>query len=121
MTDLIERLRDEPTWHEKKHGLPRPAMEVWHQTSLEAANEIERLTAIVESPSAVIIQAGVWHARLDEIERLQARVDKLEGVLDRVDYALKSIWAIDRDRLRQLIANAATEQVEALEGEGKGE
>jgi len=40
--------------------------------------EIERLTAIVESPSAVIIQAGVWHARLDEIERLQARVDALE-------------------------------------------
>ena len=50
--------------------------------------------------------------QLCEIERLQARVDELEGVLDRVDYALENIWAIDRDRLRHLIAEAATEQGE---------
>jgi len=58
----------------------------------------------------------------DEIELLRgqllssyARIDELEGVLDRVDYALENIWAIDRDRLRHLIAEAATEQGESDE------
>lgn len=46
--------------------------------------------------------------------RLQARVEALKGVLDRIDYALENIWAIDRDRLRQLIAEAATEQGEVM-------
>lgn len=50
-----------------------------------------------------------------EIKRLQARVEALKGALDRVDYALENIWAIDRDRLRHLIAEAATGQGESDE------
>ena len=53
MSDLIERLRQEPTWYEKKHGLPRPAMEVWHETALEAADEIERLNERIAKLEAV--------------------------------------------------------------------
>lgn len=42
----------------------------------------------------------------DENALLQAKVAELEAALDRVDYALENIWAIDRDRLRELIAEA---------------
>ena len=54
MSDLIERLRQEPTWYEKELGLPRPTMEVWHETALEAADEIERLWAVVAAARVVI-------------------------------------------------------------------
>ena len=49
MSDLIKRLRDEPTWYEAKHGLPRPAMEVWHKTAIEAADEIEQKTTAMQN------------------------------------------------------------------------
>ena len=56
MSNLTERLRDEPSWyHIRRHGLPLPDCEVWHRVCCEAA---------------------------DEIERLQARVEELEGDLD---------------------------------------
>ena len=73
----------------------------------------------VKRQRAIKYRLKMMHEAAEEIERLQARVDELEGVLDRVDYALENIWAIDRDRLRQLIADGVTEQVGALEGEVK--
>lgn len=48
MNDLLERLRDEPRPFEMKNGLGPPAMEMWHQTCLEAADEIEQLRTALE-------------------------------------------------------------------------
>jgi hypothetical protein len=42
MADIIERLLDEPKPHEWKTGLGPVSMEVWHNTCLEAANDIAR-------------------------------------------------------------------------------
>ena len=51
----------------------------------------------------------------DENALLQAKVAELEAALDRVDYALENIWAIDRDRLRELIAEALAKGEQANE------
>ena len=42
MSNLIERLRDEPSWyHIRRHGLPLPDCEVWHRVCCEAADALE--------------------------------------------------------------------------------
>jgi hypothetical protein len=48
MSDLIERLREEPYAYEKRHGLGITAMEVWHKTACEAADELEAKDAEIE-------------------------------------------------------------------------
>lgn len=49
MTDLIERLRDEPYWDAiRSHGLNEEECKVWHRACCEAANEIERLHEVIK-------------------------------------------------------------------------
>lgn len=43
MSDIVERLRDEPKYREQLNGLSSAATVAWHETCLEAADEIERL------------------------------------------------------------------------------
>lgn len=45
MSDLIERLRDEPKSRETLNGLSPAATVAWHKTCLEAADHIEELEA----------------------------------------------------------------------------
>ena len=76
MSNLIERLRDEPHWYSiRRHGLTTPECEVWHRTCCRAADEIERLLMLGK------IQADRLNEALVEIERLQARVETLEGAI----------------------------------------
>ena len=49
MSDLIKRLRDEPSLHEQSNGLTPPAMMVWHNTALDAADELEHVQQIVDA------------------------------------------------------------------------
>ncbi len=45
MSDLIRRLRDSS--YGRRHPLPVSDLDVWHKTCCEAADEIERLRAII--------------------------------------------------------------------------
>jgi len=70
MSNLTERLRDEPSWyHIRRNGLPLPECEVWHRVCCEAADEIERLTAATKA----LAEGNI---------KLQARISEVEGDLD---------------------------------------
>jgi len=62
----------------------------------------------------VVIQAGVWHAKLDEIERLYARVDELEYVLKEIRQAAEDNNLMP-DYIITLTMNAQLEQGESDE------
>jgi hypothetical protein len=63
MSDLIERLREEPYPYEKRHGLGITAMEVWHKTACEAADELEAKDAEIERLRAAILDFFVCDKR----------------------------------------------------------
>ena len=78
MNDLVERLREEPYPYEKRHGLGITAMEVWHKTACEAADEIERLRAELNTLAEGNVER--WErecADAAEIERLRAALEAL--------------------------------------------
>ena len=95
MSDLIERLRG--------NGAV-PVTVMTKTLCREAADEIERLTAELERREHLTINMDLEHRA--EIERLQAKVDELEGVLDEVwDQCNDSLEGLLNDpvRLRERI------------------
>ena len=88
MSNLIERLRDEPHWYSiRRHGLTTPECEVWHRTCCRAADEIERLLMLGK------IQADRLNEALVEIERLTAQVATCQDANGRQYKIIKDLQA----------------------------
>ena len=74
MINLIERLRDEPSWyHIRRHGLPLLDCKVWHKVCCEAADEIEHLNKDVDG-------------LMELLRKEKARAEALEGVVNGGEY-----------------------------------
>ena len=84
MTDLVERLRDDPRPHEWKNGLGPASMEAWHKTCLEAADRIEDLERTVEEQNYAINMRD-W------------RFEALEAENKRLRAALQEVWDCEAD------------------------
>ena len=99
MSNLIERLRDEPSWyHIRRHGLALPDCEVWHRVCCEAADEIARLTAERNELAEGNIKR--WEdscAMATELSRLQAVVAELEADLDSAEEYICELKAEQED------------------------
>lgn len=91
MTGLIERLRQPPSAFEQVHGLTIPAMDVWHKTCCEAADEIERLTLCAahaenEGYDAAIAKIGQKDAEIERLhEAMQEMRDRYSAKCARVE------------------------------------
>jgi hypothetical protein len=96
MTDLVKRLREEPYPYEKRHGLGITAMEVWHKTACEAADEIERLRKLTENDAKEIGSYREGTGLRGENRRLR---DALEEIASG-DIIDSDCWDIAREALK---------------------
>ena len=80
MDDLLKRLRDD-SWRSKRYCFSATELQVWHDTCLDAAREIELLRSEVAELKEQLEAAGdgdTWKAAAKrceaEIEQLQQRI-----------------------------------------------